>query len=202
LCGEEAAHGAAGLVELGFGVAQAASLDGGDFAMLEAVNIVKEEDFPVAGREGIDGALQGDAVDGAGLGDVARAEIASRIIFGDAGHHVVERDDGQNALAQPHEHDIEGHAMEPGGEERFAAKRGKLAMQLEEGFLRKVFSEGEISDHLEADIEDTLFVEEVELGEGFVVPGLGTDQDIFRIGLGRRCGTWTPQGRSGGRVEG
>jgi len=36
--------------------------------------------------------------------------------------------------AQMHEDDVDGHAMKPGGERRFSAEGGDLAMQLEECF--------------------------------------------------------------------
>ncbi len=71
----------AGLVKLRFAVSGGTLEHGGDLVVLEAFDVVEDEDHAIAGGEGADGALEGDAVDGAGELRVARAEVALRRVF-------------------------------------------------------------------------------------------------------------------------
>ena len=50
-------------------------------------------------------------------------------------------------LAQAHQHDIDGHPVQPSGESRVTAKSRDLSVQLEEGFLRQVLCQPEITHH-------------------------------------------------------
>ena len=58
--------------------------------MFKTMDIVKEENISITGRQGSNGAIDGDAVDNPGLPPVTCAEIASDVFFGDGSHQVIE----------------------------------------------------------------------------------------------------------------
>jgi len=107
--------------------------------MLKTMDIMKEENLAIAGREGIQGTLNGYTVNNANLRKVASSKTSPIFYLRDALYHLIERHDRQHTPAQAHQHDIEGHPVQPGGEKRFTAKRIELAMQLKKCFLRQVF---------------------------------------------------------------
>ena len=163
----------AGFVELRFTVSSGAFEHGGNLIMLETFDIVQDEDHAVAGREGGDGSLEGDAVDGAGELGVAGAEVAlGSVLFGGV-DGLFEGDELEALLAEVHEDEVDGEAMEPGGEGRLTAEAADLAEEMEEGLLGHVFGLGDVAEHAEAEGVDAAFVEGVELGEGFGIAGLG-----------------------------
>src|SRR5260370_24491774 len=78
---EEFAELETGLVKLGFAVAGGALEHRGDLVVLEAFDVVEDEDHAIAGGERGDGALEGYAVDLAGELESAAAEVALGRIF-------------------------------------------------------------------------------------------------------------------------
>jgi hypothetical protein len=71
-----------------------------------------------------------------------------------------------------HEDEIDGEAMQPGGEGGLAAEAADLAEEVEEGLLGHVFGFGDVAEHAQAEGVDAAFVEGVELGEGSASPFL------------------------------
>ena len=172
-------------MELGFAVAGGALEHGGDLIVLEAFDVVEDEDHAVAGRERGDGALEGDAVDGAGELEVAAAEVAlGRVFFGGV-DGLFERDEVEALFAEMHEDEIYRKAMEPGGEGGLAAEAADLAEEMEEGFLGHVFGFGDVAEHAEAEGVDAAFVERVELGERLGVSVFGGFDGFGFAGDGR-----------------
>src|ERR1017187_11003230 len=106
--------------------------------MLEALDVVKNKDHAVAGGQRGDGALEGDAVDGTGEHGVAAAEVAPGGVFIGGVDGLLEGDEGEALLAQAHEDEVDGEAMQPGEEGEFAPEAGELAEEVEEGFLGHV----------------------------------------------------------------
>ena len=152
-------------MELGFAVAGGAFEHGGDLVVLEAFDVVEDEDHAVAGRQRGDGALEGDAVDGAGELEVAAAEVAlGRVLFGWV-DGLFEGDEVEALLAQMHQDEIYRKSMKPCGEGGLAAEAADLAEEVEEGLLGHVFGFGDVAEHAEAEGVDAAFVEGVELGE-------------------------------------
>ena len=98
-------------------------------------------------------------------------------------------------LAQAHQHDIDGHPVQPCREKGVASKRCDLAVQLEKGFLCEVFGQLKIVYHAHANGKNALLVLPVELGERVVVSGLGSGHKIVQVGSVRSCEAFTRQSR-------
>ena len=90
------------LVQLGLGVAARTVEHRGNFAVIETVNVVKEEDAAITGRHTGDSPIDSQTVNDAGLCQVASAETLSGAFFGNAFHQVIEGNNSQHALAQVH----------------------------------------------------------------------------------------------------
>ena len=163
----------AGLVELGLAVAGGAFEHGGDLIVLEAFDVVEDEDHAVAGGKQGDGAFERDAVDRTREHGVAGAEVAlGRVFFGGV-DGLFERDELEALLAQVHEDEVDGEAVQPGGEGALAAEAAELAEEVEEGFLGHVFGFGDVAEHAQAEGIDAALVERVELGKGIGVAVFG-----------------------------
>ena len=172
-------------MELGFAVAGGALEHGGDFVVLEAFDVVEDEDHAVAGRQRGDGALEGDAVDGAGELEVAAAEVALwRVVFGGV-DGLFEGDEIEAFFAEMHQDQIYRKAMQPGGESGLSAEAADLAEEMEEGLLGHVLGFGDVAEHAEAEGVDAAFVEGVELGERLGVSVLGGFDCFCFAGDGR-----------------
>ena len=131
--------------------------------MLEAFDVVQDEDHAIAGRKRADGALECDAVDGAGELEVAAAEVAlGRVLFRGV-DGLFEGDEVEALFTEMHQHQIYRKAMKPGGKSGFSAEAADLAEEVEEGFLGHVFGFGDVTEHAEAEGVDTAFVKCVEL---------------------------------------
>ncbi len=63
-----------------------------------------------------------------------------------------------------HEDEVDGEAMEPGGEGALAAEAAELAEEMEEGLLGHVLGFGDVAEHAQAEGVDAALVERVELG--------------------------------------
>src|ERR1700733_1636257 len=97
--------------------------------------------------------------------EVAAAEVPlRRILFGGI-DGLFQRDEVEALLAEVHEHEVDGEAMEPGGEGRLAAEAADLAEEMEEGLLGHVFSLRDIPQHAEAEGVNTTLVESIQLGK-------------------------------------
>ena len=159
----------AGLVQLGFAVAGGAVEHGGNLIVLEAFYIVENEDHAVAGRQGGYGALESDAVDRAAEEHVLAAEVALGGVVFRRVDGLFERDEVEAFFAQVHEDEVDGEAMQPGGEGGFAAEAADFAEEVEEGLLGHVFGFGDVAEHAKAEGVDTALVEGVELGKGYCI---------------------------------
>ena len=58
--------------------------------MLKTMDIMEEEEFPIAGWKSIQSALNGYPVNSANLGEITSAKIAPDIILRDGCHHLIE----------------------------------------------------------------------------------------------------------------
>src|SRR5450755_7205 len=114
------------LVQLRLAIANRASHDFGNLVMLESFYIVQYKNLSVAGRQLVDRALQLQAIDGARQSQILGAEfLPRRLVVGF--QRFLERHDRQILFAQLHEHDIDRHAVQPGGEGGLATKGADLA---------------------------------------------------------------------------
>jgi len=88
-CRKVAAQYPPRLVQLGLGVAARTFQHRCNFAMIEAVNVVKEKDTAIAGRHGSNRAVDGQTVDDAGLCQIAGAETATGTLFWNVFHQLI-----------------------------------------------------------------------------------------------------------------
>ena len=91
----------------------------------------------------------------------------------------------QALFAEVHEDEVDGEAVQPGGEGGFAAEAADLAEEMEEGLLGHVLGFGDVAEHAEAEGVDAAFVEGVELGEGLGVAVFGGFDGFGFAGDGR-----------------
>jgi len=152
--------------------------------MIEPVNVVKQEYDAISRRHRLYCALNGKTVNDPCLGQIACTEATASSFFWNAFHQVIERDNCQGAFAQMHENRIDGQAMQPSAEDGVASKRCKLAVYLQKGVLRQVFSEREIAHHAQTDREDVLFILCVQLRKCVFIANLGTADSIRLSELG------------------
>jgi hypothetical protein len=134
-------------MQLGLRVAQGATFDCGNLAMLKTMDIVKEENIAIAGRQSSHSPIDGQAVNNTGLSRIANAKTPPRAFLISVCHEAIERNNGKHALAQPHQHDIDCHPVKPCGESGVTAKSRELPVQLKKGFLREIFGNLEIMHH-------------------------------------------------------
>ena len=155
----------AGLVQLGFAVSGGAFEHGSDFVVLEAFDVVENENHAISGRQQGDGALEGNAIDRTGELEVAAAEVALwRVFFGGV-DGLLEGDEVEALFAEMHEDQVYRESMKPRGKCGLSAEAADLAEEMEESLLGHVFGFGDVAEHAEAEGVDAAFVEGVELGE-------------------------------------
>src|SRR5215469_415120 len=124
------------LVQLRFRISNGASHNLGNLVVLVPLDVVKDENGPIARRQFLDGALKIDPIDGAGKAQVRSTHIAlGPTAFGIRLQGLFQRIGRQGLFPQPHEHDVNRHAMEPSRKCRFAAKRADFPEKLEESLL-------------------------------------------------------------------
>ncbi len=104
--------------------------------MRKTMDFMKKEEFPMNRCQSIQSIFKGYAVHNARLRSITGAKTAPNMFLRDVCHHLIEGNNRQHTLAQVHQHNIDGHPVQPSGEKGFAAKRNELAMQLKESFLR------------------------------------------------------------------
>ncbi len=152
--------------------------------MVESLDIVQLVDRAIARSERGQSAIDGESIDDAGLSQVAGTEVARDTFFRNIGHQVVKGNDGENALAEMHQHSVDREAVQPCGEVRVAAEGRELAVNLKEGFLGKIFGQGEVPDDAHADGKDALLVTFVNLRECLMIAGLGASYQFSLVLLG------------------
>src|ERR1700733_945214 len=103
--------------------------------MLETMDVMQDINVSITGRNASKCAFYGYAVNNANLGSITSAKTASDMFLRDVSHHLIERNDRQRTLAQTHQHDIDGHPVQPGAENRISTKSRNLSVQLKKGFL-------------------------------------------------------------------
>ena len=100
----------------------------------------------------------------------------------------------QALLAQVHEDEVDGEAVQPGGEGGLAAEAAELAEEVEERLLGHVLGFGDVAEHAQAEGVDAALVQGVELGEGFGVAVFGGLDGFGFAGDGRialeEAGVW------------
>src|ERR1700737_1187644 len=101
--------------------------------MFITLYIVQNKDHPVAGRQGGDSALQRDAVDRPGEMEVAAAEVTLGGVLVGGVDGLLKRDQLQALLAELHQHEVDGEAVQPGGECGLTAEAADLAKEVQEG---------------------------------------------------------------------
>ncbi len=72
-----------------------------------------------------------------------------------------------------HEDEVDGEAVQPGGEGALAAEAAELAEEVEEGLLGHVLGFRDVAEHAQAEGVDATLVKRVELGKGIGVAVLG-----------------------------
>ena len=117
--------------------------------------------------------------------EVAAAEVALGRVFLGGVDGLFERDEVEALLAQVHEDQVDGEAMQPGGEGGLAAEAADLAEEMEEGLLGHVFGFRDVAEHAQAERVDAALVQGVELGEGFGIAVLGGFDGFGFAGDGR-----------------
>jgi len=70
--------------------------------MLKTMDIMEEEEFPIAGWKSIQSALNGYAVNSSNLRKITSAKTAPDVFLRDTRYHLIERHNRENAL--PHAH--------------------------------------------------------------------------------------------------
>ncbi len=118
--------------------------------MLKTMDIVEEEDISIAGRQRSQGTIDGQAVNNGVQSWIANAKALHGAFLIAAFYQAFERNHGEHALAQAHQHDIDCHPVKPCGEGGVPAKSCKLPVQLKKGLLREVFGHLEIVHHAHA----------------------------------------------------
>ena len=58
--------------------------------MIETLDVVKEKDAAITGRQSSNGAIDGQTVNGAGLCQITSAETASGAFFREVSHQLIE----------------------------------------------------------------------------------------------------------------
>ena len=162
---EEFAELEAGFVELGFAVAGGALEHGGDLVVLVAFDVVEDEDHAIAGGQGGDGALEGDAVDGAGEVEIAGAEVALGSVLVGGIDGVLEGDELEALFAELHEDEVNRKAVKPGGEGRLAAEAIDFAEEMKKGLLGHVLGLGYVAEHAQAEGVNAALMKRIKLGK-------------------------------------
>src|SRR4029079_3358310 len=123
------------------------------------------ENASVARWKSIDCIFQLQSIKGAGqyivLGSVI---LLGRLLF--ALVFIVKRNYLQALLAKLHQHNVDRHAMQPGGESRLASQRPYLTTQLEKSFLGALFSFRRVCGHAQTQGVDASLMKVIENFKG------------------------------------
>jgi len=78
------------LMHLGLRVAYAAAFHGCDLTMFKTLDIMKEEEKPIARRQRSHGSIEGHAVNNASLPAITSAKTTPDVSIRDVSHHLIE----------------------------------------------------------------------------------------------------------------
>src|SRR5579859_6929052 len=140
------------LVQLRFGIPDRTTHNSRNLVVLVTLNVVQNKDGAIPWRKLLDGTLEIDTIDGPTEPQIRSSHILARpaaVLIGLGGF--LQGGDRKSLFPEAHEHDVDGHAMQPGGKGRLAAKGGNLAEQLQKSLLHQVFRVGRIADHAQAE---------------------------------------------------
>jgi|SRR5690242_16877423 len=120
--------------------------------MFVALNVVEHEDGAVTWRKLLDCTFKIYPVHGSRESQVRSSDIfagppALLIRLGG----LIQRSLHKRFLAKPHQDDVHGQAMQPGGKSRFTPERRNLTKELQKGFLRKIFCFRRVPYHPQAE---------------------------------------------------
>ena len=161
------------LVELRFAIADGTAQHLGNFIVFVTLDIMQHKDDAVSRRQTLDGPPQVDPIDGSGQDIVTGTDVPPGTIFVLRLQGLLQRNFREPFLAQVHEHYVHRQAMQPGGERRFTAKRGDLAIKLQEGLLRQVFRFRRVADHAQAKRIHPALVQTIQGCEALGIAQLG-----------------------------
>jgi hypothetical protein len=134
-------------MKLRFAVAHRTAQHLSDFVVLVAFNVMQHENAPMAGMQAFDGAFQNYAVDRASKNLILGTNVLLwAILFGRL-QSLFEGNIWECLPTLMHEESIDSKPMQPSGERGFSAKCYDPAIELEKGFLSKVFRCVNIADH-------------------------------------------------------
>src|SRR6266550_7078472 len=190
-------------MQLRLRISHRASHDVRDLVVLVALDVMKHKDRPVARWQLFNRALQIDAVHGTAQAQIRRADIfpgAARFIVGI--RRFFERGHRERLFAQPHQHHIDRHPVQPGRKGRLSTEGPNLTEELQKSFLHQVFRIGWIIDHAQAQGIDATAMQVVQKFKSRSIPGLGQADGLrfsHRFGelpRGRRIGiAWSVSGQ-------
>src|SRR5260370_1001861 len=143
------------LMQLRLRISYRASHNFRDLVVLVPPDGMQYEYGPVARGQLLNRTFQIDPVDGATQAQIRRADVlpgAARFIVGI--RCFFERGHRERLLAQPHQHHIDCHPVQPGREGRLSAEGPNLAEELQKGFLHQVFRVGRVIHHSQAQSVD------------------------------------------------
>lgn len=122
-----------------------------DLGVFIALNIVEDDDQLLKRAELVDGALQIEAVDGAGQDEIRAGKFfAGAGMIGGQLASFIERCAEAGFSAHAHEDEVDGDAVQPCGKCGFAAERANLAQDQQKHFLREIFGFGGVANHAKA----------------------------------------------------
>jgi hypothetical protein len=184
---EQIAQARARFVQLRFRIAHGASHDVRYLVMLVTLDIVQNENRPVARRQLFHRALQINPVNRSAQAQIRGANIfpgATGVLIGLRGFF--QRSHRERLLSQAHQDNVNGHPVQPGRESRFAAERADFAEQLQERFLHQIFRVRWVIYHAQAKGVDAAAVESIQKLKSLRISGLcQTNGFGFRHPFGR-----------------
>src|SRR6266851_9018306 len=162
------------LMQLRLRISYRASHDFRDLVVLVSLDVMQYEHGPVARGQLLNRTFQIDPVDGATQAQIRRADVlpgAARFIVGI--RCFFERGHRERLLAQPHQHHIDRHPVQPGREGRLSAESPNLAKELQKSFLHEVFRVGRVINHPQAEGVDAAAMQVVQKLKSRSIAGLG-----------------------------
>src|SRR5271169_6326198 len=150
----------------------------------------------------LNGALKVDPVDGTGQSQIWRSDVALwTTVFRVGIHSLFQRIGRERFLAKAHEHDVNGHAMQPGGEGRFTTKGADLAEELKKGLLHEIFGIRRIVDHSQTESVDATAMQLIKKVESGRIPRLSAADGLRFCPRNRFGWSWSGQQSNSGAVS-
>jgi len=151
--------------------------------VLVSVNIMEQEHVLISMRQLLQSGVKVDTVEKTGEAQVWTAEFQSGPFFFIIGpSQFIKRDSDRPLLAETHQHDISGEAMQPRRKGGFTAEGVDLAKELQEGLLRQVLRFDRIRHHTKAERIDAAAVHLVDSFESGSIALLSQANGFFEIG--------------------